>query len=299
MNIQSMEYIIALSKMLNFTKAAAAMNTTQPAFSRVISAAEEEMGVVLFERTRRHVKLTQAGEAMVPQLERAIVSYTDGLRQAKGISKSFLGDIKIGYIPDTMNPDIRILVESFGDENPNVSLTLLETHYYELQNQLMSDELDIVIFTSVKTRFPYELESYPLFDTPLCAIMNERHPLSGCTEISPPDLVDEPFVVLEHDATMSGSWSFVHRFAGEYGFTPWVVCQASMLPSVLLQVSCNKGICIASQFAGHVVPENVKIIPISGNVSCVRYAVWKRDSANPALGSFIECVKRSLPVLNR
>lgn len=291
MNIQSMEYIIALSKMLNFTKAAAAMRTTQPAFSRIISSAEEELGVVLFERSRRHVSLTPAGEAMLPQLERAIRCYNEGLRQAKGISESYAGELKIGYIPDTINQDIRVLVESFSAENPLVRVSLQETHYYELQNQILNDELDAAIYTSMRTNFPYELEHLSLFTTPLCAIVNDEHPLARRNTIGPNELRDEAFVVLEHDSTISGSWSFAHRFAAVNGFSPWIACQTSMLSSALLQVSCNKGICIASQFAGHLAPENVKIIPISETEGCVRYAVWKRRADNPALIKFVASIK--------
>lgn len=293
MNIQSMEYIIALSKTLNFTKAAGAMYTTQPTFSRVISSAEEELGVVLFERSRRHVSLTPAGKVMIPQLERALDSYAEGLRKAKGVSQSYAGEIMVGYIPDTINQDIRLLTESFSKENPDVKISLCETHYYELQNQLMAEELDIVIYTSMQTGFPYELEYYPLFETPLCAIVNDAHPLAGSPSISPSQLRDEAFVVLEHDTTMSGSWSFVHRFAAAHGFTPWIVCQTSMLSSALLQVSCNKGICIASQFAGHLAPENVRIIPILDSDPCVRYAVWSKARKNPALEAFVKCIKAS------
>lgn len=291
MNIQSIEYIIALSKMLNFTKAAAAMCTTQPAFSRIISSAEEELGVMLFERSRRHVGLTPAGEALIPQLEKSLELYEEGIRNAKSVSMCYGGKFVIGFIPDAINQDIGMLTECFSREHPDVKISLQETRYYELQSQLISEELDIAIYTSMLTRFPSELEHYPLFETPLCAIINDSHPLAYRESISPAELREEPFVVLEHDTTMSGSWSFVHRFASKYGFAPRIAEQASMLSSALLQVSCNKGICIASQFAGHLAPENVKIIPIEGSDVCMRYAVWSRERVSPALAGFIECMK--------
>jgi len=293
MNIQSMEYIIALSKTLNFTKAAAAMRTTQPAFSRVISVAEEELGVLLFERSRRHVNLTQAGATLVPQLEKTLIAYEEGLRQARGVSKRYAGELKIGYIPDVINQDVRLLAESFADEYPDVGISLNETHYYELQYQLLSEELDIAVYTSMRTGFLPELAHYSLFHMPLCVVVSDQHPLAARTSVTPDDLRDEPYVVLEHDTTLSGSWSFVHRFAAEHGFTPWIVSQTSMLSSALLQVSCNKGVCIASQFAGHLAPENVRIIPIRGGGDCVRYAVWSRSRKNPALSDFVNCIQKS------
>lgn len=290
-NIQSIEYIIALSKMLNFTKAAAAMCTTQPAFSRIISSAEEELGVMLFERSRRHVGLTPAGEALIPQLEKSLELYEEGIRSAKSVSMSYGGKLVIGFIPDASNQDIRMLTECFVKEHADVKISLQETHYYELQSQLVSEELDIAIYTSMQTRFPPELDHHPLFEMPLCAIVNDTHPLASREAISPAELKDESFVVLEHDTTMSGSWSFVHRFASKYGFAPRIAEQASMLSSALFQVSCNKGICIASQFTGHLAPENVRIIPIDGSDGCVRYAVWSRERVSPALAGFIECMK--------
>lgn len=293
MNIQSLEYIIALSKMLNFTKAAAAMCTTQPAFSRVISAAEDELGVVIFDRSRRHVGLTPAGQALIPQLERSIELYSRGIRDAKSVSERYGGKLVIGYIPDAINQDIRLLTETFSLERPDVQISLQETRYYELQSQLLTQELDVVVFTSMQTRFPDDFECYPLFEAPLCAIVSSGHHLAQRETIMPEELREEPFVVLEHDTTMSGGWSFVHRFAQAYGFTPWIAEQSSMLSSALLQVSCGKGVCIASQFAGHLAPENVRIIPIAGQEKCMRYATWCKGNENVALEGFIDCIKKS------
>jgi len=288
-----MEYIIALSKMLNFTKAAAAMCTTQPSFSRVISAAEEELGITLFERTRRHVRMTASGEAILPHLEQSVALYESGVRSARNVTDDFSGKLTVGYIPDAINQDIRLLTASFAEEHPDVRLDLRETHYYELQNQLINGQLDVAIFTSMQTNFPTELASRPLFETPLCAVVSSSHRLASRTSIPPEDLRDEPFVVLEHDTTLSGSWSFVHRFAMEYGFAPWIVSQTSMLSSALLQVSCDKGVCISSQFAGHLAPENVRIIPISDVSGCVRYAVWNVSKISPALSDFLSCIQQN------
>lgn len=296
MNIQSLEYIIALSKMLNFTKAAAAMCTTQPAFSRIISSAEEELGVVIFDRSRRHVGLTPAGQALVPELEKALELYEKGIRSAKSVSETYGGKLTIGYIPDTINQDIRLLTDTLSEEQSDIQISLQETHYYEFQSQLLSAELDAVVFTSMQDRFPADFEYYPLYESPLCAIVNESHPLAGRSSLSPEELREEPFVVLEHDTTMSGGWSFVQRFASANGFTPWIAEQTSMLSSALLQVSCNKGICIASQFAAHLAPENVRIIPISGHEKCIRYAIWCKGSDNPSLAGFIECLKKCFAV---
>lgn len=296
MNIQSMEYVIALSKTLNFTKAAAAMCTTQPAFSRVISSVEEELGIAIFERSRRYVRLTPAGELLVSQLEQALKLYEDGVRLAQEVSENYSGKLRIGFIPDTINQDIRLLSEEFGVERPDIRISLRETHYYELQNQLLTDELDAVIYTSMQTGFSDEFEYYPLFETPLCAIVNESHPLAGRDSILASELKSESFVVLAHDITMSGSWSFVHRFASAHNFTPHIAEHASMLSSVLLQVSCGKGIGIASQFAGHLAPENVRIIPIDGSGPCVRYALWSRTCKNPVLSEFVECIRHRFPL---
>lgn len=290
MNFQSIEYIITLSKLLNFTKAAMALHTTQPAFSRAISSAEDELGIELFERSRRHVKLTPAGEELVPKLEKALELYRQGVKTAKRASTSYGGKLIIGYIPDTINQDLRMLTESFSQKYPDIAISLRETYYFELQSQLLTGELDVVIFTSMHTSFPPEFGCLPLFETPLCAVVNEQHPLSERESISSAELKDEPFIVLEHDVTMSGGWSFVHRFALAQGFSPWIAEQTSMLSSAILQVSCNKGICIASQFAGHLAPENVRIIPITDSESCYRYAVWCCERKNEVRDDFIKCI---------
>jgi len=290
-----MKYVIALSKTLNFTKAASAMCTTQPAFSRVISSAEDELGMAIFERNRRYVRLTEAGVLLVERLKQIIRLYEEGVADAQLIGREYRGKLRVGYVPDTVNDDIRKICGVFAEKLPDEHLILKETFYYELLSNLSSEDMDIVVFTAMRSQISDEYECYPMYETPLCAIVNEAHPLADRSEVYPRELTKEPFIVLAHDTALSGGWNFVHRFAQEHGFTPHIADTATMLSSAIFKVSCGIGITISSQLAGDRAPENVRIIKIANCEPCFRYAMWNGGRVSPALTEFIRCIKEQYP----
>jgi len=269
-----MEYIIALSKTLNFTKAASAMCTTQPAFSRRISFAEKKLGVVIFERSKHHVRLTSAGEIVVRELEEVLKHYRSGIKKARYVTGLTTGKLRLGYIPDAVNDDISSLYNSFQACYPHIKVSLHETYYYEMMMLLSSGKLDLVIYTGNCPAFPDDICSLELGQMHLCVFVHDSHKLADCKLVSAEDIMDERFIELNHDIDLSMGWSFVQQFAYENNFKPHVSEKVTMLSSMLFQVSCNRGIALASESVGSMMPEHVRMIHLGGKSLCQRYAVW-------------------------
>lgn len=149
MDIKSMTCFLAVAEKLNFSRAAEALYMSQPALSQRISSLEEELGVSLFQRDHRHVFLTPAGSALLPEIQ-DIVRRIDALPALavmnKENQKSRKGHLKVhldSSIPETMIRVLNKAFDRFYQLYPDVSLSINSVSFGEYENALLTRQADI------------------------------------------------------------------------------------------------------------------------------------------------------------
>ena len=106
MNFSQIKCFLAASECLNFTKAAERLYLSQPVLSRQIAAMEDELGIELFIREKKTVRLTAAGEVMAEGLRKLAGDYSDLVEKASALHKGFAGTLNIGiYNYESVNSD--------------------------------------------------------------------------------------------------------------------------------------------------------------------------------------------------
>src|SRR3546814_13027527 len=104
MELRCLRYFVAVAQEQSFSRAAKLLHISQPPLSRRIRAIEEELGVALFERNTRNVRLTAAGAAFYEQTRRTLEQVEKSVRAAQKTTKGEMGTIRFGYLPnDAMN----------------------------------------------------------------------------------------------------------------------------------------------------------------------------------------------------
>src|SRR4051794_3434042 len=98
-SIRQLQYVIAVADTLGFHKAAARCRVSQPTLSSQVQKLEEVLGVRIFERDKRRVLVTAAGEAVVEHARRVLVGVDDLLAAASEAKDPFSGTLRIGVIP--------------------------------------------------------------------------------------------------------------------------------------------------------------------------------------------------------
>lgn len=96
-NTTLLRYFVAVAEDLNFTRAAQRLYVSQPALSRQIRTLESELRTPLFERTSRHVRLTPAGETLLPVARRLLEDWQAGLRLTRGVAAARSGQLRVGF----------------------------------------------------------------------------------------------------------------------------------------------------------------------------------------------------------
>lgn len=148
MEMHQIRYFLAVCDTLNFTKAAENCNVTQPALTRAVQKLEEELGGLLFRRERKFTHMTDLGNLVRPQLEN-ILKQTD---QAKTTAKSFMqlkdAPLNLGVMC-TIGP-MRFIsfLSRFGNDNPGIEVSLVESVPERLMESLMAGEIDLAVMNA-------------------------------------------------------------------------------------------------------------------------------------------------------
>jgi len=182
MNIRDLEYLVALAEHRHFRRAADSCHVSQPTLSGQIRKLEDELGVMLLERTSRKVLFTQAGLLLVDQARTVLREVKVLKEMASQQGETMSGPLHIGLIP-TIGPYLL----------PLIIPMLHQTH--QLLAQLDSGKLDCAILALVK-----ESEAFievPLFDEPMMLAIYEDHPWANRECVPMSDLAGEKLLMLE------------------------------------------------------------------------------------------------------
>ncbi|HHE3606261.1 TPA: DNA-binding transcriptional regulator OxyR [Pasteurella multocida] len=174
MNIRDLEYLVALAEHKHFRRAADACHVSQPTLSGQIRKLEDELGIILLERTSRKVLFTQSGLLLVDQAKNVLKEVKLLKEMASNQGKDMTGPIHIGVIP-TVGPYLLpyimpVLKETF----PDLELFLYEAQTNQLLEQLETGHLDCAIVASVR-----ETEAFievPIFHEAMLLAVSENHP---------------------------------------------------------------------------------------------------------------------------
>lgn len=194
MNLRDLKYIIAVAETCHFGKAAEHCYVSQPTLSGQIKKLEDDLGLVIFERTKRSVEVTPVGKEIVA-LARLVLEQADAIEQlARAHSDPLAGSLRIGALP-TLSPYlIPQMLHPLKQQYPKLKLVLSEDVTDSLLKQLMQHELDaVLIATPVENS---DLVVVPLFDEPFWLAHPRKHPLYYKDEITQEDLADLDVLLL-------------------------------------------------------------------------------------------------------
>ncbi|MCV7226689.1 LysR family transcriptional regulator [Mycolicibacterium komossense] len=144
MELRQLEYFVAVADEANFTRAAERIHVVQPAVSAQIARLERELGQLLVDRTRRQIRLTAAGEAMLPFARAALQAVSDARRAVQELTDLVYGTVTLGTVT-SHNVDTPALLADFHADHPNVEITLCTDTSDALIDGVRSGRLDAAV----------------------------------------------------------------------------------------------------------------------------------------------------------
>ena len=195
MTITQLQYVLAVAEHQNFTKAAQKVFVTQPTLSMQIQKLEDELGVRIFDRSKKPIQLTETGRKIVNQA-RNIVNESDRIQDIVDQQKGFIGGtFRIGVIPTIMPTLLPMFLNNFIKKYPKVKLKIEELNTDAIIERLKEGHLDAAIAAT-----PLEMENIKeqvLYYEPFVAYIPQSHRLSKPDKLKVEDLDIDDILLLE------------------------------------------------------------------------------------------------------
>ena len=196
MNLRDLDYICAVADLKHFGKAAERCNVSQPTLSGQIKKLETTLGVQLFERSHKGIRITPIGARIITVAKEARQSVTRIHELAIAEQDPLAGSLSLGIIPTIAPYLIPLFVGRLSQDLPKLSVDYREDITERLTKDLLSGQLDAAILATPPE--DNSLASLPLYFEPFWLIYPEGHPLSDMKDIAMRDVnVDELLLLTE------------------------------------------------------------------------------------------------------
>jgi len=195
MELRQLEYFVAVAEEANFTRAADRIPVAQPAVSAQIARLERELGQPLLDRSRRHVRLTAAGEAALPFARQALRAVLDVRTAVDEVGQLVRGAVSIGTVT-AHNVDMPALLADFHAAHPAVEITLGADDSDNLIEGVRSGRLDVAIASIATDGIPEGLDVEVTTDEPFVVVVAADDPWHRRSRISLQLLAQRPLIAL-------------------------------------------------------------------------------------------------------
>ncbi|GEB76783.1 acetoin biosynthesis transcriptional regulator AlsR [Sporolactobacillus inulinus] len=290
MELRHFLYFIAVAEELHFGRAAARLQMTQPPLSKQIQQFEEEIGVPLFKRNKRHVELTTAGQLFLPEARQIIAQVNQAVDTAQRADRGEFGRLVIGFVGSATYDILPQIIREYRRKFPHVSIRLHELSTPDQVNALIGERIDVgLLHPPVSSSF---IDSIPIKRGFAALSLPKNHPLAKKEHIYIEDLQDIPFILVSRDIWPGLYDEFLSLFQS-VGFTPRIVQEATEYQMVVGLVSAGIGIGVVPATAEklfnlEVVYRQIDNYPLTAILSLA----YLKKNTNPALKQFVSLTKR-------
>ena len=289
MSLVKYEILNKVAEVASFTKAADALGLTQSAVSHAVSSLEKEFGFALIHRSRAGVTLTSEGDTMLRAMRHVLDAQELLQQEAAHILGVTRGKVRIGVISSISSNWMPEIVRIMDNQFPGIQVELREGDYYEIEQWLLSGEVDAGFLNGQKSnQFQYtELQQDPL----LC-IVSDKSPLYDKAEIDIVELEDMPFIMTSYKGTND-----VKVLLEQYHVKPNIRFELSEEVGIISMIAHQLGISILPKLVINNLPPTIKAIPLKqGGYRTIGLAM--KHQASPVTEKFAEILSSWLKEQN-
>ncbi len=296
--LTQLEYIVAVDQCRHFGNASEKCHVSQPSLSMQIQKVEDEVGVILFDRSKKPIQTTLKGIVFVEQSKVVLREHRKLVELAKTTKKEVSGDFRLGVIPTIAPYLLPFMIDSFSKTFPKVNLRIDELRTENIISQLREDSLDAGILATPLHEKGI-LESI-LYYEKFSLYLSQNHPLSKKRKIKESDLNANEIWLLQDGHCLRNQIIKICSLNSEKSVYRNIKFEGSSLETLRNIVQKNKGYTLMPQLF-------VNALPLAERKSCVRdfesprpnreiSLVYRRDQWKAeVLGAIERTVKQNIP----
>lgn len=238
-DLRRLRAFVAVARHGSFTRAAKALNVSQPTFTVQIRQLETSLGVRLVDRNTRSVQLTPIGRELAPVLERILRDLDSALLNTQALSSQASGFVAIAALPTLSATVLPGIISAFRTGNPGIAIHLRDAVSFRVAGMVRAGEVDFG-FGSLPASAP-DVEFTPLFDDRMSAIFQRHSPLGRKRSITLKDLTASPLILMGRDSSVR---AVVDRALAAIGHFAPPAYEASYISTALGMVEAGLGVTI-------------------------------------------------------
>lgn len=282
MDLRQLRYFNALAETLNFHRAAERLHISQPPLTVAIRKLEEDLGVALFERDPRGVRLTTAGLAAVVPAREALAAAEKVREAVRQGAAGLRGRLSIGFIGSAIGELLPRIVSPFRHAYPEVELALEEMNSVEIVRAIAARRLDVgLVRLPVMDSAPVAIDVIETDE--LVAVLPASDVLARRKTLDLGALADRSFIIYSPVSVLHAT---IRLACHRAGFTPRVAQEAVQVQTILSLVEAGLGVALipgrSARFAG----EGVRIVTLSDPVP-IAMGIARADEPSVLARNFV------------
>lgn len=302
MNIElrQLRYFATVAEELHFGRAARRLHMTQPPLSQTIMALEELLGAALFERNRRGVALTAAGEALLPEARRLLEQSAALAELVQRAATGASGRLSLAFVSSADYSVLPPTLRAYRAEYPQVEITLKEATSDLQLDDLLEGRVDAgLLIPPLPDRARQELDYLPVLSEPLVlaapaglpALARAGKP-GGAADLR--KLAGLPLIIFPRHIS-PGLYDAILSVFREAGITAEVGQEAIQMQTIVSLVSAGMGIALVPQSVSNLRRPGVEYLPLVQSTPLVETGLaWRRDNASSVLRGFLELMRKRI-----
>jgi DNA-binding transcriptional LysR family regulator len=292
MELRGLRYFLAVAQELHFGRAALRLHISQPPLTQHIKKLEADLGVLLFDRTKRSVKLTAAGAALLVEAQRVLVD-VEGLRRVVRVAESGeTGLLRAGFMSSAPFARARELYACLARDLPGVSVTWHGLTTSEQVHALRAGQIDLGFL-----HLPADtsgLEALTVVRDRLVIAVHASHPQAG-RSAAPLRLFRDDGFILPPRESAPGLHDLIVGTCTSAGFSPAIPHRARDMLAMISLVSIGSGVSIVPRWLTAAGFPDVRFLRIQGPSPMVELALaWNPDNPSPVLARALRPMRAML-----
>jgi len=278
--LPQIEAFLEVARRQNLSRAADALFISQPTVTARLQSLEANLDEKLFVRTRRGMRLTEAGEAFLPYAERAVQAIADGRERLDELRRGSAGKLVLGAPPTVSAYALPLILVRFTDEHPSVRLVLKSGTSEEILDMVLQDQVQVGLIRALGHQ---DVDSFPVYSDTLVLIAGPLHRLANARRVRLTDLAGESLILFGRSSSYRDFTTAIFRQAG---VLPGGVMELDNIEAAKKMVERGLGISLVPQSAVTVelAAGTLRLVDLSDGAPAQReiVAVRRRDAGPPS-----------------
>jgi DNA-binding transcriptional LysR family regulator len=293
MELRHLRYFVAVAEEQNFSRAAARLYVSQPPLSRQIRDLERELGVSLFERTPKAVKLTEAGSVFLLEARAALQRVDEAIETVKAAASGKKGRVRVGYAASPTAEALPRALKAFKQSNPHVAVHLRTMNSPAMLKGLQEGSLDVALVVPLSPHDFAGLVVEEIGSYSARVATHPKHKFARSRNVRLSDVAKEPLIAFtrrehhEHHLFLERIFSPLHKL-------PVISEEVDSATSLIAAVEAGRGITVVFETLSLLAGGRLTMRPITPDPGRFPIGIaYRKSGASAATMAFVEATLRS------